>query len=75
MVGWSGLSEKGVTEFNLADRLLCSRNRPVAFGSFNWNFERFTAVQVICMFLDLLVLSVDILMTGDPTLLTLDGVH
>jgi hypothetical protein len=37
----------------------------VAFGSFNWNFERFTAVQVIRMFLDLLVLSVDILMAGD----------
>jgi hypothetical protein len=29
--------------------------------------ERFTAVQVTRMFLDLLVLSVDILMAGDPT--------
>ncbi len=29
--------------------------------------ERSTAVQVIRMFLDLLVLSVDMLMAGDPT--------
>ena len=30
-------------------------------------YERSTAVQVIRMFLDLLVLSVDMLMPGDPT--------
>jgi hypothetical protein len=34
--------------------------------SANGSNERSTAVQVICMFLDLLVLSVDMLMAGDP---------
>ena len=37
----------GDIEAILAERLLCPRNRTVAFGSLNWNFERKGDIELI----------------------------